>query len=258
MLEQVNNLKVIVKQELEIIKLCLEDGPNDQLLQNKVKLEREIKQIDNILTKIQSKSGFTENDKDRLDLYKLNISKLLLQNEKLYQQDDKYRQILNKVPLEEKEQSLHSAPTLGNSKAFKQSSLKIIQSKPQDLYNRQVKSNIEQLMQEINELNLKVETHKHSDYQKQIDKLREENSRIRSDCKLLKQDNTELLHTNHEILQFMNQIEQDNQVIMQQLNQLKENQRVSTIGQSISNFFIPYDESKAQQAEQVLNKIKNF
>ncbi|EAR90977.1 hypothetical protein TTHERM_00145820 (macronuclear) [Tetrahymena thermophila SB210] len=58
-----------------------------------------------------------------------------------------------------------------------------------------IKRELIQLKQLIQEVNKKIDTHEHTDYEMELDRLRKENNQILHDYKILKNDNTELMHS---------------------------------------------------------------
>ncbi|KAL4506486.1 hypothetical protein ABPG72_000057 [Tetrahymena utriculariae] len=58
-----------------------------------------------------------------------------------------------------------------------------------------IKRELIQLKQLILEVNKKIDTHEHTDYEMELDRLRKENNQIMHDYKILKNDNTELMHS---------------------------------------------------------------
>ncbi|KAL4459990.1 hypothetical protein ABPG74_003516 [Tetrahymena malaccensis] len=58
-----------------------------------------------------------------------------------------------------------------------------------------IKRELIQLKQLIQDVNKKIDTHEHTDYEMELDRLRKENNQIMHDYKILKNDNTELMHS---------------------------------------------------------------
>ncbi|CAK56901.1 unnamed protein product (macronuclear) [Paramecium tetraurelia] len=272
MLQSLNKLKLQLRAEIEILKMCLDKGKSTTMVQmidkNKQRLEQDGKQLELIIKRLEEGNQLTLNEKDKLDTLKLNISKVLIQNEKIYNSDEQFKDLISKVPRikddQSQNQSFQQSKKEESSIQIK-SAIKTIQQttqeqqQPQEVYQQYqiVRNNVDNLISEISNLNLRVDNHKHTDLQQQIDKLKLENAKMQANFKLLKQDNTELFFINNDIKKLIQQIEMDNEEIIKSMNILREQSKPMSNPQSrLSNYYIPYDETKAQEADEIMNRLK--
>ncbi|CAD8070552.1 unnamed protein product [Paramecium sonneborni] len=272
MLQSLSKLKLQVKAEIEILKMCLDKGKSTTMIQmidkNKQRLEQDGKQLEFLLKRLEEGNQLTLNEKDKLDTLKLNISKVLIQNEKIYNSDEQFKELISKVPRIKDDQSQNQSfqqSRKDESSIQLKTAIKTIQQtnqeqqQPQEVYQQYqiVRNNVDNLISEISNLNLRVDNHKHNDLQQQIDKLKLENSKMQANFRLLKQDNTELFFINNDIKKMIQQIEIDNEEIIKSINVLREQSKPMSNPQSrLSNYYIPYDETKAQEADEIMNRLK--
>ncbi|CAD8090846.1 unnamed protein product [Paramecium sonneborni] len=272
MLQSLNKLKLQVRAEIEILKMCLDKGKSTTMIQmidkNKQRLEQDGKQLELLLKRLEEGNQLTLNEKDKLDTLKLNISKVLIQNEKIYNSDEQFKELISKVPRIKDDQSQNQSfqqSRKEESSIQLKTAIKTIQQtnqeqqQPQEVYQQYqiVRNNVDNLISEISNLNLRVDNHKHNDLQQQIDKLKLENAKMQANFKLLKQDNTELFFINNDIKKMIQQIEIDNEEIIKSINVLRDQNKPMSNAQSrLSNYYIPYDETKAQEADEIMNRLK--
>ncbi|CAK79028.1 unnamed protein product (macronuclear) [Paramecium tetraurelia] len=272
MLQSLTRLKLQLKAEIEILKMCLDKGKSTTIIQmidkNKQRLEQDGKQLEIIIKRLEEGNQLSLNEQDKLDTLKLNISKVLIQNEKIYNSDEQFKELISKVPRIKEDQSQNQSfqqSKKEDSSIQLKSAIKTIQQtnqvqqQPQEVYQQYqiVRNNVDNLISEISNLNLRVDNHKHNELQQQIDKLKLENAKMQANFKLLKQDNTELFFINNDIKKMIQQIEMDNEEIIKSINIFREQSKPMSNPQSrLSNYYIPYDETKAQEADEIMNRLK--
>ncbi|CAD8170142.1 unnamed protein product [Paramecium octaurelia] len=272
MLQSLTRLKLQLKAEIEILKMCLDKGKSTTIIQmidkNKQRLEQDGKQLEIIIKRLEEGNQLSLNEQDKLDTLKLNISKVLIQNEKIYNSDEQFKELISKVPRIKDDQSQNQSfqqSKKEDSSIQLKSAIKTIQQtnqvqqQPQEVYQQYqiVRNNVDNLISEISNLNLRVDNHKHNELQQQIDKLKLENAKMQANFKLLKQDNTELFFINNDIKKMIQQIEMDNEEIIKSINIFREQNKPMSNPQSrLSNYYIPYDETKAQEADEIMNRLK--
>lgn len=79
------------------------------IARNKERLSQEVKSLDQIIKVLESRGPLNVREQERLDSIKLNISKLLLQNEKIFSSEEQFKDIVGRVPkLSNQEHSFES------------------------------------------------------------------------------------------------------------------------------------------------------